>query len=158
VIANVIDSPVDSIAVGSSVIVTFEAVSSELTVPQFTLAEFTGRECTSCHSVLVQELERCPICQAANSFVERRLGSSGQLYSYSIVRTAPRGFTAPYVVAYVDMPEGPRVFGHLDLEASGETDLDRPVEPYLGSIGQGPDGEPMTGVRFRLIATERGGS
>jgi uncharacterized OB-fold protein len=119
---------------------------------------FIGRECTACHSVLAQEFDRCPICQAVDSLSERSVSQSGILYSYSIIRTAPRGFTAPYVVAYVDLSEGPRVFGHLDLDASGHADLDQPVQVYLGPIGRRPDGEPMIGVRFRPIDSERGES
>jgi uncharacterized OB-fold protein len=162
VIGNVIGSPVDAIRIGSTVAVTYEAITPDFTVPQFTLTDppgetsFTGVECTSCHAVLIQDFERCPICQAVNSLAQRSVSQSGRLYSYSIIRAAPRGFTAPYVIAYVDLPEGPRVFGHLDLDASAQADLDQPVEVYRGPIGQGTDGEPMIGVRFRLVDSARG--
>jgi uncharacterized OB-fold protein len=73
------------------------------------------------------------------------LSRYGTLYCYSVVHVNRPGFTAPYVVAYVDLPEGPRIFGHLDDRA----DLGREVEIYGGPIGRESAGNQVISVRFR---------
>ena len=73
------------------------------------------------------------------------LSRHGVLYCYSVVHVNQPGFTPPYVVAYVDLPEGPRIFGHLD----GPADLGSEVEIYAGPIGHDRDGNPVISVRFR---------
>jgi uncharacterized OB-fold protein len=57
-----------------------------------------------------------PIDQAPCEQVE--LSAHGTLFCAVQVHLAPVGFEAPYWVAYVDMPEGVRVFGPLLWEGS----------------------------------------
>ena len=75
------------------------------------------------------------------------LSRRGVLYCYSVVHVNQPGFTAPYVVAYVDLPEGPRVFGHLD----GPAELGSEVEIYGGPIGHDGIGNQVVSVRFRPV-------
>jgi uncharacterized OB-fold protein len=42
------------------------------------------------------------------------IGREGVLYTYTVVHQAPAGFTSPFAVGYVDLPEGVRVFAHLE--------------------------------------------
>ena len=49
------------------------------------------------------------------------IGRTGHLYSYTIARVAPKGFTAPFFQAFVDLPEGPRIFTLVGAQC--------PVEP-----------------------------
>jgi uncharacterized OB-fold protein len=41
---------------------------------------------------------------------EVEIGRTGKLYSHTISYFAPKGFTAPSFQAFVDLPEGPRIF------------------------------------------------
>ena len=41
---------------------------------------------------------------------EIEIGRTGKLYSHTISYFAPKGFTAPSFQAFIDLPEGPRVF------------------------------------------------
>jgi uncharacterized OB-fold protein len=41
---------------------------------------------------------------------ELEIGRQGRLYSHTIARVAPAGFKAPFFQAFVDLPEGPRIF------------------------------------------------
>jgi uncharacterized OB-fold protein len=81
--------------------------------------------------------------------------SRGSLYSYSVIHVNTPGFKAPYAVGYVDLKEGPRVFGHLDGWQNGAVPLDTLVEIYAGPIGKDRDGEELISVRFRPLAAER---
>ena len=85
---------------------------------------------------------------------EFRLSRRGKLYSYSIIHVDTPGFKAPYAVGYVDLPEGPRVFGHLDSWQDGPIPLDSPVEIYAGRIGKDRDGAELVSVRFRPLAAD----
>ncbi len=41
---------------------------------------------------------------------ELQMGQTARLYSHTIARVAPKGFTAPYFQAFVELQEGPRIF------------------------------------------------
>jgi uncharacterized OB-fold protein len=85
---------------------------------------------------------------------EVRLSRRGKLYSYSIIHVDTPGFKAPYAVGYVDLPEGPRVFGHVDGWQDGPIPLDSPVDIYAGPIGKDRDGAELISVRFRPLAAD----
>lgn len=68
----------------------------------------------------------CPGCSRPD-LEEVQLSGPGVLYSFATVRVAPPRFKAPYVVAYVDLPEGVRVFAPL----TGLVDADRELRPGM---------------------------
>lgn len=51
---------------------------------------------------------------------EIELGRTGTLYSHTIAYVAPKGFTAPYFQAFVDLPEGPRIFSLIGTQCPVE--------------------------------------
>jgi uncharacterized OB-fold protein len=51
---------------------------------------------------------------------EMEIGRTAKLYSHTIAYVAPRGFTAPYFQAFVDLPEGPRIFSLVGSECPVE--------------------------------------
>jgi uncharacterized protein len=90
-----------------------------------------GSRCIACSLIVFPGLAVCPRCGAMEPQVtEARIGRAGRLYSHSIAYVAPQGFTAPYFQAFVELPEGPRVFALIGREV--------PVE-----AGQLVDGEEM---------------
>jgi uncharacterized OB-fold protein len=44
------------------------------------------------------------------------MSGTGTLQTWTVIRIAPRGFTAPYVVGYALMSEGPRVLVRIDAD------------------------------------------
>ncbi len=117
-------------------------------------ARLVGGRCLSCGKVFFPRFSVCPGCASRESMAEVRLSRQGTLYSYSVIHVNAPGFKAPYAVAYVDLPEGPRVFGHLDGWENGPISLDSHVEIYAGSIGTDRDGESLISVRFRPLPSE----
>lgn len=103
-----------------------------------------GGRCPGCATVFFPRFSVCPGCLSTEPMAEVALSRHGVLYSYSVVHVSQPGFPAPYVVAYVDLPEGPRVFGHLD----GPAPLGSEVEIYGGPIGRDA-GNEVVSVRFR---------
>ncbi len=118
-------------------------------------AQLVGGRCLSCSKVFFPRFSVCPGCAWREPMAKVRLSDRGTLYSYSVIHVNTPGFKAPYAVAYVDLPEGPRVFGHLDGWENGPIPLDSPVEIYAGSIGKDRDGESLISVRFRPLPSER---
>lgn len=117
-------------------------------------AQLIGGRCPSCGKVFFPRFNACPGCASREPMAEVRLSRRGKLYSYSVIHVSSPGFKAPYAVAYVDLPEGPRVFGHLDNWQSGSIALDSPVEIYAGPIGKNREGEELVSVRFRPLPAE----
>ncbi len=118
-------------------------------------AQLVGGRCSSCGKVFFPRFNACPSCASRAPMAEVRLSSRGSLYSYSVIHVNTPGFKAPYAVGYVDLAEGPRVFGHLDGWQDGPVALDTAVEIYAGPIGKDRDGEELISVRFRPLAAER---
>jgi uncharacterized OB-fold protein len=52
----------------------------------------------------------------------RRIGRTSTLYGFTVCHTAPSGWQAPYLQAYVELPEGIRVFTLVsdDVEPSAD--------------------------------------
>lgn len=117
-------------------------------------AQLVGGRCAGCGKVFFPRFSTCPSCAARKSMAEVRLSRRGKLYSYSIIHVDTPGFKAPYAVGYVDLPEGPRVFGHVDGWQDGPIPLDSPVDIYAGPIGKDRDGAELISVRFRPLAAD----
>jgi uncharacterized protein len=74
--------------------------------------------CDSCGTVIWYPRRFCPSCRATSvSWIEA--SGRGTVYSFTVVRKAPGRWreAAPYVIAYVELEEGPRVLTNLvDVE------------------------------------------
>jgi uncharacterized protein len=51
------------------------------------------------------------------------LGKRGRLYSFTICHAAPRGWDAPYFQAYVELPEGIRIFTLVSSDVEPRPDV-----------------------------------
>ena len=76
------------------------------------------------------------------------------MYTFSEVHVAPKVFTTPYVIGYVDLPEDVRVLGQVDHTAA-ELRLDEPVEVVLGVIRTSESGQSVISYKFRKIGGTR---
>ncbi|MCP3937508.1 MAG: Zn-ribbon domain-containing OB-fold protein [Actinomycetia bacterium] len=70
--------------------------------------------CTSCGSVFWHPRPFCPECSCTRIDWFAATGN-GTIYSYSVTHKAPGnwGAHAPYVIAYVELDEGPRVMSNI---------------------------------------------
>jgi uncharacterized OB-fold protein len=71
-------------------------------------------ECRACGHRLFPTAAVCPNCMSED-MVRLPLSREGKVYSFTVLRQSPPGFENPSVIAYVDMPEGVRIFTHLDM-------------------------------------------
>jgi uncharacterized OB-fold protein len=82
------------------------------------------------------------------------LGRVGTLYSFTIVYVAPRGFTAPYAVGYVDLPEGLRVFAPIiGWHSPADLEMGRSVELVIEKMGE-REGADIMGYKYRLCRSK----
>jgi len=68
-----------------------------------------GSSCESCGALAFPPRRICASCRSA-ALCRVRLGETGRLYTYAIVRQAPKEFPTPYIIGYVDLDDGVRVF------------------------------------------------
>jgi acetyl-CoA acetyltransferase/uncharacterized OB-fold protein len=70
--------------------------------------------CTACRQVTFPSPLRCPWC-FGRDMESISLSNHGTLFEWTTVHRGAPGFTAPYPVGYLDVPEGVRLFGQLEL-------------------------------------------
>ncbi len=69
--------------------------------------------CSKCNWSDFVETKTCPRCR--NEVEETALSGRGRVVTFTVIRYPPEGFEkdAPYVVALVDLENGPRVIGRV---------------------------------------------
>ena len=119
-----------------------------------------GSRCTSCGRVFFPRRTICCDCLLEGTMEEMPLSRRGKVYFGVIAHTAPLGFEAPYVVGYIDLPEGVRLFSQLvdgelykDLVLPG-TEILRPgteVELVIEKIREDDTGSDVIGYKFKPV-------
>jgi uncharacterized OB-fold protein len=105
--------------------------------------------CQSCGTLSFPASPVCGSCLSEDIGKETVEGS-GELYAYSVVHQAPKGWVVPYALGYVDLPNGLRILGHI------ESDFERlrsglPVELALGVVRHAPDGSDIQTYVFTPV-------
>ena len=87
----------------------------------------------------------CPFCRSFDTTCLETAGN-GTIYSYSVTRKGPGGFAAagPYVIAYVELDEGPRVLTNIIDCETDDLRIGTRVEAVFF-----PAGETAAIYRFR---------
>ena len=94
-----------------------------------------GGRCDACGYRVAVEVPRCPSCGAAVS--PAAFGPGGAVWSHTTVRIPTPGRTPPYVLAYVDLDDGPRVLAHV----RGDGDRVPAVGDRVALSGTTPTGD-----------------
>jgi len=107
----------------------------------------TGSECADCGARVYPAVAVCHACMSEN-LRPLALSPVGTLYSWSVVHVAPKGWTTPYIAAYVDLPEGVRVFTHVVGTYAACLAIDMKMRLCTAVLGTGEDGKPMASYAF----------
>lgn len=96
--------------------------------------ELQLQHCGACGKFIYYPRPRCPHCTSDNLKWERVSGR-GKLYSYTIVRRAStRSFAdAPYVLAIVELDEGPRLTTNL-VAPQDQLKIGMPVAVHFDDV------------------------
>jgi uncharacterized OB-fold protein len=108
--------------------------------------ELTIQRCGACKSYVYYPRDRCPKC-FADQLEWQRVSGRGRVYSYTVVRRASaRSFgDAPYVLAIVELDEGPRMTSNI-VAPPEKVRVDMPVEVFFDDVM--PD---RTLVKFKPV-------
>ena len=105
-----------------------------------------------CHGCEALSFPRAAVCVGCFSedIETVQLATEGTLYSYSIVYQAPKGWTVPYALGYVDLTDNVRVLAHLDSPAE-KIAINMPMRLAVGIVGADTSGEPLLSYTFTAV-------
>lgn len=107
--------------------------------------------CEVCSNTIFPPRDVCPYC-AEQKQHWTTLSGQGEVYSYSTMFSAPRGFEeyTPYTMALVRLAEGPMVTAQLTDVDPEEVSVGMPVEMVTRKLSQdGDEGQIVYGYKFR---------
>ncbi len=115
-----------------------------------------GRRCGACEAVHFPPRDRCGKCDGT-SLTPHRLSGRGTVYAYTEVAQAPEGFTAPYVVAMIELEEGIKVTAQLTDVEPQDVAVGLAVEMVTRRLrSMGERGYIVYGYKFRPRLARRG--
>ena len=109
---------------------------------------FQLQRCNECDTVLWFPRRHCPSCWTENVSTFDASGK-GVVYSFTVIRKGAMAYkeSGPFVIAYVELAEGPRVMTNI-VDCDVETvKVGMPVEVVWHDTGQG-----NALYRFRTVA------
>jgi uncharacterized OB-fold protein len=110
-------------------------------------AVLIGGHCRDCGN---ETFPRTPVCSACMSEIidPAPMPRAGTLYAFSTVHVAAKKWKKPMCIGYVDLPNGARVFTHLE----GDLAIGDRVEVGMGIVGEDENG-PLESFVFRKVAS-----
>lgn len=100
---------------------------------------FLVKRCGACETTFHYPRARCPACGDPDAeWVEA--SGRGTVYSFTVTRQTRGDYAeaTPYVLAYVELEEGPRVMTNLVGCDPGELTVGRSVRVVFHDTGEGP--------------------
>lgn len=97
------------------------------------------RHCNRCDNIIWYPRYLCPICSSFDTSWSEASGS-GIVYSFTVVhRSTADGFreATPYIIAYVELTEGPRVMTNIVDCESDIVKIGMPVQIVFHDTGKG---------------------
>ena len=92
--------------------------------------------CSDCGHRFLPPGPCCPRCWSPR-LATREVSGRGHVYSFAVYRrTYHPGMPAPYVVALVELDEGPRLISNVVGCAPEEVAVDMPVEVRFEAVGE----------------------
>lgn len=125
-----------------------------LEVPEEGSPFLKGYKCKNCGKIWFPKFIPCPNPDCWSEEMEVvPLSRRGKIYSFTDVyigQPMMREYM-PMVMAYVDLPEGVRVFAQLEGDI-GSFRCEDEVELTTGTIRTNRDGKPIIGYKFKKIS------
>lgn len=119
-----------------------------------------GSRCKKCGRVSFPKKHICSVCMTEDTMEETPLGTKGTIDTFTVIHVAPLGFKAPYVQAFVNLPEGPRIFSLIGGCDPLQNDLKDGAEVELSveKIREDENGNDLIGYKFHPVKKGLSGS
>jgi len=113
-----------------------------------------GTRCKNCRSTFFPPRKICPVCRRTGKLEEVKLGSKGEVVTYTVIRSASEGFEmqTPYIMGIVRLEEGPMMTAQIvDIELE-KVKIGTKVEATFRKISEGgKEGTINYGCKFRPV-------
>jgi len=110
--------------------------------------ELLGGRCRSCGAWYFPSRPVCAKCLSQEIEI-LPLSKQGTVYTYTVIYQSTPEFQVPYILAYVDLPEGVRVLAQLTQCPLEGVRIGMPVEVVFEEVGRDQEGRTVVGYRFR---------
>lgn len=118
--------------------------------PSGTVRLVAGR-CQECGAHFFPQRPVCARC-LSNRMEIVLLSARGTLYTYTTIYQSTPEFQTPYVLAYVDLPEGVRLLAQLVGAPPDAVRIGMPLELRVEPVRTSADGRPVLGYRLYPVA------
>ena len=106
-----------------------------------------GSRCMDCNKSYFPPRNKCPDCLQSD-LPTLPLAREGSLYSYTTVNIPSKNFPPPYVVGYVELKEGIRIFGQLRVEKGRKLALGQHMKMVVDYLWEDKEGRKAAGYLF----------
>jgi len=113
----------------------------------------TGSACENCKTSYFPSRKLCPKCRRKGKISTKQFCGMGKIYSFSELSSGPAGFEleAPYLLAIIELEEGPRLTAQVVGAGEKDVKIGDPVEMVFRKIMEdSPEGLIHYGYKFRL--------
>jgi len=117
-----------------------------------------GMKCDRCGQLFFPMRTVCPNCRRSGKVTPYRFSGKGKIFSYTVIRSPPHGFEAyaPYIVALVELEEGPKVISQVVDCKPEDARIGMPVETCFRRIrSESPEGIVIYGFKFKLVESKQ---
>lgn len=113
--------------------------------------------CNACAELIWYPRRFCPFC-ASTSVTYEEMSGRGTVYSFTVSRRGRGPFRgrAPYVVAYVELDEGPRILTNIVGVGADAVQIGLPVRVVFEPADDGHGGTTDAIPRFTRRSSEAG--
>lgn len=115
-----------------------------------------GKKCKSCGKTSFPVMELCPFCSSDNG-EKVPLSTVGTVFSFSVTRVPVGPYKPPLIGAYIDLPEGTRVYGQIHANVE-ELKTGMKVKVETGVIWTEKDGTEVLGYYYVPVEPKDGGA
>jgi len=112
-----------------------------------------GNCCQTCKTCYFPPRSVCTNCRRKGKLADKKFSGRGKIYSFTEVFVPPEGFEleAPYLLAIIELEEGPKITGQVVEAIEAEAKIGAPVEMVFRRIQEsGEEGLIHYGFKFRL--------
>lgn len=119
---------------------------------QKTRYRLIATQCKNCNEIFIPPRNFCPKCRRKGIINEIELSGKGEVYSFTIMKTAPEGFeeNIPYVIGIIKLDEGP-LFSSQIVKPYDNLAIGSKVKPVFRRINKSKTGFINYGIKFELV-------